>query len=46
MLEYEINQPDKSDSDESARSLDREFGVPIMRTPDVKKVPTLINKKL
>ena len=35
MLEYEINQPDKSDSDESARSLDREFGVPIMRTPDV-----------
>ena len=34
MPEYEVEYPDESDSDVSARSLDGEFEVPIMRTPD------------
>ena len=36
MPEYEVDHPDDSDSDVSARSLDSEFGVPIMRTPGVR----------
>ena len=40
MREYEVDHPDDSDSDVSARSLDTEFGVPIMRTPKVKKALT------
>ena len=35
-----------SDSDDSAHSLDSEFGVPIMRKPGVKKVLTTTNEKL
>ena len=37
MPEYEV---DENDSDVSARSLDSEFGVPIMRTPRVNKTLT------
>ena len=38
MPEYEVEvHPDDSNSDDSAHSLDSEFGVPIMRTPRVKK---------
>ena len=32
MPEYEVDHHDESDSDVSARSLDSEFGVPIMET--------------
>ena len=47
MPEYEVeDHPDNSDSDLSARSLDSEFGVPIMRTPGVKKALTSTNEKL
>ena len=46
MLEYEVDHPDESDSDVSAHSLDNEFGVPIMRTPNVKKALTPTNEKL
>ena len=47
MPEYEVEvHPNDNDSDDSARSLDREFGVPIMRTPGVKKVLTTTNEKL
>ena len=35
-----------SDSDDSAHSLDSEFGVPITRTPGVKKVLKSTNEKL
>ena len=41
MLEY-----DDSDGNESTHPLDSEFGVPIMRTPDVKKALTPTNEKL
>ena len=37
MPKYEVDHPDDSDSDLSAPSLDNEFGVPIMQTPDIKK---------
>ena len=43
--EVEVH-PDDSNSDDSALSLDSEFGVPIMRTPGVKKALTSTNKKL
>ena len=47
MPEYEVEElPDDRDSDDSARSLDSEFGVPIMRTPGVKKAVTLTDEKL
>ena len=47
MPKYEVEEhPDDSGSDDSARSLDSEFGVPIMRTPRVKKVLTSTNEKL
>ena len=47
MPEYEVEvHPDDRDSDDSARSLDSEFGVPIMRTPGVKKALTSTNEKL
>ena len=46
MLEYEVDHPNESDSDVSAHSLDNEFGVPIMRTPNVKKALTPTNEKL
>ena len=47
MPEYEVDvHPDDSDSDVSAPSLDSEFGVPIMRTPGVKKVLTSTKGKL
>ena len=46
MPEYEVDHPDDSDSDASARSLDSEFGVPIMRTPVVKKGLTSANEEL
>ena len=47
MLEYEVEgHPDHNDSDDSARSLDCEFGVPIMRTLGVKKALTSTNEKL
>ena len=44
--EYEVDHPDNNDSDVSAPSLDSEFGVPIMRTPGVKKALTVANEKL
>ena len=44
MPEYEVDHPDGSDSDASARSLDSEFGVPIMQTPGIKKA--LISAKI
>ena len=41
MPEYEVEvHLDDSNSDDSALSLDSEFGVPIMRTPGVKKALT------
>ena len=46
MPEYEVDHLDDSDSDISARSLDSEFGVPIMWTPGVKKALTSTNEKL
>ena len=47
MSEYEVEvHPDDNDSDDSARSLHSEFGVPIMRTPGVKKARTSPNEKL
>ena len=47
MPEYEVEvHPDDSDPNLSAPSLDSEFGVPIMRTPRVKKVLTSTNEKL
>ena len=46
MPEYEVDHPDDNDSDGSAPSLDSEFGVPIMRTPGVKKALTSASKKL
>ena len=46
MLEYEVNHPNESNSDVSTPSLDSEFGVPVMRIPDVKKVLTSTNEKL
>ena len=47
MSEYEVEvHPDDSNSDNSALSLDSEFGGPIMRTPGVKKVLTTTNEKL
>ena len=47
MSEYEVEvHLDDKDSDESARSLDSEFNVPIMRTPGVKKTLTSANEKL
>ena len=46
MPEYEVDHPDGSDSDASARSLDSEFGVPIMQTPIVKKGLTSANENL
>ena len=46
MPEYEVDHPDDNDSNVSARSLDNEFGVPIMRTPGVKKALTSTNEKL
>ena len=47
MPEYEVEvHPDDSNSDDSALSLDSEFGVPIMRTPGVKKALTTTNEKL
>ena len=42
MPEYEVD----GDSDDSARSLDSEFGVPIMQTPRVKKAFISTNEKL
>ena len=47
MPEYKVEvHPNNSDSDDSAHSLDSDFGVPIMRTPGVKKALTLTNEKL
>ena len=47
MPEYEVEvHPDDSNSDDSALSLDSEVGVPIMRTPGVKKVLTTTNQKI
>mgnify|MGYP000096563728 CR=1 FL=1 len=46
MPEYEADHPDDSDSDVSACSLDSEFGVPIKRSPEVKKALTSANEKL
>ena len=47
MPEYEVEvHPDDSDSDDSACSLDSEFGVPIMRIPGVRKTFTSTNEKL
>ena len=46
MPEYEVEELPDRDSDDSARSLDSEFGVPIMRTPGVKKALTSTNEKL
>ena len=46
MPEYEVVHHDDSDSDVSAPSLDNEFGVPMIRTPGVKKALTSANEKL
>ena len=46
MPEYEVDHPDDNDSDGSTSSLDSEFGVPIMRTPGVKKALTSAREKL
>ena len=47
MPEYEVEElHDDRDSDDSAHSLDSELGVPIMRTPGVKKALTSTNEKL
>ena len=46
MPEYEVDHPDNSDLDASARSLDSDFGVPIMQTPRVKKALISENEKL
>ena len=47
MPEFEVEvHPDDSNSDDSALSLDSDFGVPIMRTPGVKKALTSTNEKL
>ena len=53
MPEYEVDHTNESDSDVLARSLDNEFGVPIvrpetpnMRTLRVKKALTSANEKL
>ena len=47
MPEYEVEEhPDDQDSDDSARLLDSEFGVPIMCTPGVKKALKSTNEKL
>ena len=46
MPEYEVHHPNDNDSDVSTRSLDNECGVPIMRTPGVKKALTSANEKL
>ena len=43
--EVEVH-PDDSNLDDSALSLDSEFGVPIMRTPRVKKALKTTNEKL
>ena len=46
MPEYKVDRPNDSYSNVSAPSLDSEFGVPIMRTPGVKKALTSTNEKL
>ena len=46
MPEYDVDHTDDNDSDVSARSLDSDFGVSIMRTPRVKKALTSANEKL
>ena len=45
MLEYEANHFDESDMDGLAHSIDTNFGVPIMRTPRVKKALVGTNEK-
>ena len=47
MPEYEVEEhPEDNGSEDSAHSLDREFSVPIMCTPGVKKALTSTNEKL
>ena len=46
MPKFEVDHPDGRDSDASARSLDSEFGEPIMQTPVVKKGLTSANEKV
>ena len=47
MPEYEVEvHPDDSNSDDSAPSLDSEFCVPIIRTPEAKKALISTNEKL
>ena len=43
MPQYEDDHPENSDLDVTAPSIDSEFGIPIMRTPGVKKVLTSTN---
>ena len=46
MPEYEVDHFDKSDVDRSTCSIDYEFGVPIMKTPRVKKALVGTNEKV
>ena len=46
MLEYEVDYSHESDVDGLAHSFDSDFGVPIMRTPGVKKDLATTNEKI
>ena len=46
MHKYKVGHFDKSDADRSACSVNSEFGVPIMKTPIIKKALADTNEKL
>ena len=46
MPEFEVDHSDESDLDGSSHLVDWDFGVPVMRTPGVKKALGGTNEKL